>query len=78
MDLFFLQILTKVLCKVHKGFAKPPGASYTHFILKLKYRLVYSKNRKNILVENKLLPVFQHGFLRSEENVDPHNLSESV
>ena len=31
-----------------------------------------------ILIGDKLLPVFQHGFLRSEENVDLHNLSEVV
>ena len=34
--------------------------------------------QKNILVEDKFSPVFQHGFLRSEENVDLHNLSVSV
>ena len=29
---------------------------------------------ENILLQDNLLPVFQHGFLRSAENVDLHNL----
>ena len=45
---------------------------------KAEKRFRILKEQKNILVEDKLLPVFQHGFLRSEENVDHHNLSESV
>ena len=36
---------------------------------------IFSKKTKqtNVLAEDKLLPVFQCGFLRSEENVDLHN-----
>ena len=37
-----------------------------------------SQEQKNISVEDKLLPVFQHGFLRSAENVDILDLSDNV
>ena len=33
----------------------------------------FLKKQKNILVEDKYSPVFQHDFLQSEENVDLHN-----
>ena len=39
--------------------------------LKLK-QIQFSQETEKYLVEDKLLPVFQHGFLRSEENVELH------
>ena len=33
----------------------------------------FSQETENISVEDMLLPVFQHGFIRSEKNVDLHN-----
>ena len=36
------------------------------------------KEQKIISVKDKLLPVFQHGFLRSAENIDLHILSDTV
>ena len=39
---------------------------------------IKKKKTENYLVEDKLLPVFQHGFLRSEENVDLHNFGVNV
>ena len=35
----------------------------------------FLKNRTLFKFEDKLLPVIQHGFLRSEENVIPINLN---
>ena len=38
----------------------------------IEYNFINITGHINILVEDELLPVFQHGFLRSEENVDLH------
>ena len=45
--------------------------------LKLKH-VHKSQRTENILLQDKLLPLFQHGFLRSAENVDLHNLGGVV
>ena len=44
----------------------------------LFFKAEFLKEQKNMLIRDKLSPVFQHGFFRSEENVDLHNLSEVV
>ena len=38
----------------------------------------FSKRTEKYFSRRQAFTVFQHGFLRSEENVDLHNLSESV
>ena len=45
-------------------------------LLKLNLDQISQGIEKIFSVRDKILPVFQHGFLRSEENVDLHNLSE--
>ena len=59
---------TGVLCFIVDGTQIP--------FLKLKQVHIFLKKTmtENYLVEDKLLPVFQHGFLRPEENVDLHNV----